>query len=342
MPAPSPAETACLTQPLRIVGRTGRREVVFPTRVHLAPMEGVTDRVFRSLVLDLSVDGAGAGGACTEFLRISTHPLPERAIRRELGPLRDDVPVGVQFMAPTPEFLAESVAAAERAGASWIDLNFGCPVKKVFGKGAGSALLANPALLGSIVRAAVEATELPVSAKIRAGVDDDSTLEAVVDAVADAGAAMLTIHARRRVDSYKTPARWEWITRAVERWSARRGDDLVLGNGGIDSPAAAARMRRETGCAAVMVGRATIADPFLFRRATGGPPATASEAAAFALAYLSALQPDPDNRRGLGRFKQLVRYYRAGELFAGREDERRALLRAQTAGALRDWFAARV
>ena len=317
----------------RMTGRAQSRELVFPSPLLLAPMEGVTDRTFRAAVLDLG----GAGGACTEFLRISVAPIPVRVIRRELGAPRTDAPVGVQIMSPGLEHLAATVVNAERAGAAWIDLNFGCPVARVCGKGSGSALLADPALLGRIVAEAVAATELPVSAKIRAGIDDTSRLAEVVDAVASAGAAMLTVHGRRRVDSYNDPANWDWIAFAVERWRGRASGP-VCGNGSVGSAADARRMMRETGCDLVMVGRGAIADPFVFREFAGHAPASAADAAAFALRYADAIQPDAAAHHRLGRIKQLVRWYRAGGLFDGREDERARLLRAADAGTIREFF----
>jgi tRNA-dihydrouridine synthase C len=316
-----------------MTGRGASREVGFAAALLLAPMEGVTDRTFRAAVLDLG----GAGGACTEFLRISVAPIPEWVIRRELGAPRVDAPVAVQIMPPGVEHLAATVANAERAGAAWIDLNFGCPVARVCGKGAGAALLADPALVGRIVTEAVAATELPVSAKIRAGIDDASRLGEIVDAVASAGAAMLTVHGRRRVDGYADPANWDWIAEAVARWRGRSAGP-VCGNGGVASAADARRMMKDTGCDLVMVGRGALADPFVFREFSGGPPAGAAEAAAFALRYADAIQPDVAAHHRLGRIKQLVRWYRAGGLFDGREDERARLLRAGDAGTIRSWF----
>jgi tRNA-dihydrouridine synthase C len=296
-------------------------------------MDGVTDRTFRAAVLDLG----GVGGACTEFLRISVGPVPARVVRRELGPARTDVPVAVQIMAPSPQFLAETIVDAERAGAAWIDLNFGCPVARVCGKGAGSALLADPGLVAAIVAEAVAATELPVSAKIRVGIEDTSRLDEIVDAVAGAGAAMLTVHGRRRVDRYSDPANWSWISDAVRRWRTRSSGP-VCGNGGIESPQDARRLLAETGADLAMVGRGAIADPFVFRRFAGAPAATAAEAAAFAIRYADAIQPDTAAHHRLGRIKQLVRHYRAGGLFEGREDERERLLRAADAGSIRRFF----
>ena len=307
--------------------------VRFPSALLLAPMEGVTDAVFRDAVLDLG----GAGGASTEFLRISVATVPARVMRRHLGAPRTDVPVAVQLMAPGTEHLAESVANAERAGAAWIDLNFGCPVARVCNKGAGSALLDDPPLVGRIVAEAVAATALPVSAKIRAGVEDTSRLPEIVDAVAGAGAAMLTVHGRRRVDGYDDRANWGWIAEAAARWRTR-AEGPVCGNGGVDTPEDARRMMRETGCDLVMVGRGAIADPFVFRQFSGGSAANAAEAALFALRYADAIQPDVAARHRLGRIKQLLRRYRAGGLFEGREDDRGRLLRAAEAGEIRAWL----
>lgn len=317
-----------------IRGRTGTREVRFRCPVLLAPMEGVTDASFRSCVLDLG----GVGGACTEFVRVSVGPLPTRAIARRLGPPRDDVPVAVQIMAPDTQHLAATVANAERAGAAWIDLNFGCPVARICGKGAGSALLADPARVESIVSEAVRATELPVSAKIRVGLDDADRLDEIVDAVAAAGAAMLTVHGRRRADGLLLPANWDWIARAVSRWRTRR-DAPVCGNGDVGSAEDARRMMRETACDLVLIGRGAIANPFVFREFAGAPPASAEEAARFALRYAKAIPAGPYR---LGRVKQLVRYYRAGGLFDGRENDRERLLRAPDMDPIQAWFESRL
>ena len=332
-PARVPLVTMQPRAPVVIVGRTGRRIVSFASPMLLAPMEGVTDRKFRACVLDLGA----VGGACTEFLRVASAPIPERVLARELGPLRADAPVAVQIMAASLEHLAETVANAERAGASWIDLNFGCPVARVCGKGAGSAVLDDPPLLQRIVAEAVAATELPVSAKIRTGVGDTSRLGEIVDAVASGGAAMLTVHGRRRVDPYSAPADWRSIAIAVSLWRAR-AQGPACGNGSVDSAGDARRMMLETGCDLVMVARGALADPFVFRTFAHGTPATAAEAAAFVLRYADAVQAGSAGHARLGRLKQLVRHLRAGGVFDGREDERLRLVRASDAATFRAYF----
>ncbi len=320
---------------LRIVGRDPQRALTLPGRLLLAPMEGVTDQLFRSLVIDLG----GVGAACSEFIRISSSAMSARVVRRYLGPPRPGVPVAVQFMASDTTFLAASVHAAERVGASWIDLNFGCPVPQVFNKCAGSALLARPEQVERLVACAVGATGLPVSAKIRAGIDDASRLDEIVQAVCEAGAAMLTVHARLRCQAYSQAATWEWIALAKRRAASSGRTVPVVGNGGVADAADAARMRAETACDAVMIGRGALAVPSVFRAAAGGGAAGGPEAADFALRYAAAIEGAHGARAALSRLKQLLRWYRAGGLFAGGEAERQALLRADQLATLRAWFA---
>jgi len=307
------------------------RAVTFPNRALLAPMEGVTDPAFRRVVLGLG----HAGGACTEFQRITTHPLSRKVARRELGERHPQIPTGIQIMAAAPDHVAESVRRCEEVGAPFVDLNFGCPVKCVFGKGAGAALLDAPHKVGAIVAAAVGAATVPVTAKIRAGVDDASRLGEVVAAVADAGAAALTVHARLRRDSYDAPARWEWIAACV---AAAPTGLVVIGNGGIEHAADVQRMLDATGCDAVMVGRAAMRDPFLFGEVLGHAAAEPAAAARFLLDYDGAMHGA--QRYRLGRLKQLVRVYDAGRLFS--PETRRDILRAHDASLLRAGCHARI
>jgi len=231
----------------------------FAPAVYLAPMEGVTDRTFRGLVLEQNPGAVGA--ACTEFLRISQQPLPLRRIVEELGEPVDGVAVGVQLMGNEPDLIAETARRAGDSKAAFIDLNFGCPAPRVFKHCAGSALLAEPQLLEQVVRKCVDASSLPVTAKIRAGVDHDRDVEELARRVEQAGAAALTIHGRLRVQSYREATPWDRIRRAVAAVSIP-----VIGNGSAESPADIDAMFEQTGCAGVMVGRAAIGDPWIFAR----------------------------------------------------------------------------
>ena len=321
-------------RPLTISGRDPRRAVTFPVPLLLAPMDGVTDRCYRDLVLDLG----HAGGACTEFVRISVDAIPSKVMRRELGDPHPNAPVGLQLMAAEPEHVPRSVENAVSVGAPWIDLNFGCPVKRVFNKCAGSALLQFPEQVGAIVAEAVAATAVPVSAKIRAGVEDASLLDEIVDACAGAGAAAVTLHARLRSQSYREPANWEWIARAVQRLDGRTP---LIGNGSIERADDVHRMLAETGCDGVMVGRGAFADPFVFREARWGARATLAEAVDFAQRYFDALCPPGCSLGALGRFKQMLRFITSGGIFSGREDERSRLLRSRDRSEVAAWIAAR-
>lgn len=316
---------------LTISGRDPARAVSFSPALFLAPMEGVTEPCFRDLVIDLG----GVGGACTEFIRVSNTPVPAKVVRRFLGDVRRDCAVGAQLMASDEEHLAESVAAAEEAGAAFLDLNFGCPAPIVFSKCAGSGLLQHPDRLQRVVRCAVAATSLPVTAKLRVGIDSDAFLEDLLAAACEGGAALITLHARLRIHPYTHPAHWPWLARAKE-FLQRRGGPPLVGNGSVDTPEDAARLLRETGCDGVMIGRAAIADPWIFRQALGGPPASPEEAARFAVQYAEAMTRAHYERRALARLKQLARYYRAGNLLT--TDTRRAVLHAETLPAALSLF----
>jgi tRNA-dihydrouridine synthase C len=284
--APAQAPTPTPTLELRGPGRAVRIDP--PTL--LAPMDGVTDRAFRGMVAPLG----GLGAAVSEFVRIAVAPVPLRVFRRELGdPI--GVPVAVQLMMPDDTHLAASIANVERAGAAWIDLNFGCPAPVVFSKCAGSALLAHPERLARIFA--------------------------------------VTLHARLRITGYHEPATWGWLAEARAALAACARPVPLIGNGGIDAPGDLARMRAETGVDAVMVGRAALADPFIFRCAAGGDLPDAAEAARWAVDYLDALGG------GGPKAKQLARWFRAGGLLAD-PAERTALLRGPEP-AIRAWFAAR-
>jgi tRNA-dihydrouridine synthase len=323
---------------LTISGSDPSRAVRFDPPVLLAPMEGITDTAFRGLVIGLGGVGSarGVGGACTEFLRIAGAPLSVKAVRRALGDPAG-CPVGVQLMAAAPDHVAASVVAAEAAGAAFIDLNFGCPAPVVFDKCAGSALLAKPDALGAIVRAAVSATGLPVSAKIRAGIADASMLGEIVATIADAGAAMLTVHARLRTQAYSRPPTWEWIAQAREHLSRAGSAIPLVGNGGVDAPEDVARLRSETGCDGVMVGRAALARPFFFRELAGGSAPSPCESARFALRYHAAVAASKGERCATARLKQLLRW--SGDaLFSGCDDARARLLREPEAAAILGWL----
>ncbi|MBM3978124.1 MAG: tRNA-dihydrouridine synthase family protein, partial [Planctomycetes bacterium] len=246
----------------------------------LAPMEGVTEPSFRDLVLARNAPHE-LGGAFTDFVRVVERPIPLWKMSEHLGPHRFAQPVGVQLMGSDLAALAQTARNAVEAGAPLVDLNFGCPAKGALRGCAGSALLDDPARLEGVVRAVRAAVpEVPVTAKMRAGGTDASRLEDLARAAEAGGACLLTVHCRTRAELYQDEVDWGRIARAV---AAVRIP--VCGNGSVRTRADLERMRRETGAAFAMVGRAALGDPWVF----GPRRATRAEAARFLLDYFERL-----------------------------------------------------
>ena len=282
-------------------------ELPFTAPWLLAPMEGVTDPCFRDLVLERHAPDQ-LGGAYTEFVRVVRSALPERVLLRHLGPRRYPIPVGIQLMGADRGAVAETAARAEAVGAPLVDLNFGCPSKGALRGCAGSALLDDPSGVEALVRVCAEAVRgVPVTAKIRAGGEDTSLLEELCLAAQEGGAALLTVHARTRAEKYAVDADWSRLARA-----AAAVDIPVCGNGGVEEHADLERLRRETGCAYAMVGRAALGDPWIF----GGRRVGRREAADFLLEYVERLKGEggASFKQATARAKQLLKTWAAGQL----------------------------
>jgi tRNA-dihydrouridine synthase B len=240
----------------------------------LSPMAGVTDRVFRAVCRD-----HGAQLTWCEFVSANgvLHGNPASFDLMELG--EDEHPVGIQLFGSDPVVLARAARTAQAVGPDLIDLNFGCPVKKVVKRNGGSALLCNVPLMEEIVRAVVEAVDLPVTAKIRIGWNRDQLNYLEVTAMLqEAGACAITVHGRTRDQLFNGRADWRPIAEMVEA-----ADVPVIGNGDVFSGDDYFRMKAETRCDAVMIARGAIGNPFLFEeirvRRTGGtwtPPTVAA------------------------------------------------------------------
>lgn len=234
-------------------------------KILLAPMEGVVDPYMRELLTRLG----GYDGCVTEFIRITRGKLPRRSILRicpELaagGKTSTGVPVTVQLLGGDADAMAGNAAGIAQMGAPGIDLNFGCPSKKVNSKDGGAILLKEPERLHQIITAVRQAVpaHTPVSAKIRLGYEDTGLALANALAVEDAGADFITVHARTRRDGYRTPARWEWLARVNEALSIP-----VIANGDIRSVEDYQRCREVSGCEDVMIGRAAVSRPDLARQ----------------------------------------------------------------------------
>jgi tRNA-dihydrouridine synthase C len=229
----------------------------------LAPMEGLLDCTLRDVLTQVG----GIDRCVSEFIRVTGTLLPERAFVRivpELkqgGRTRAGVPVRAQLMGSDPACLAENAARLAGLGPAGIDLNFGCPAKVVNRHGGGAALLQEPELIHRIVAAVRRAVpaQMPVSAKMRLGFDDDARAEDCARAIAAAGACELVVHARTKADGYRPPAYWE----RIPALRAAAGGIPVVANGEIWTADDARRCREVSGCDALMLGRGMVADPGL-------------------------------------------------------------------------------
>ncbi len=226
--------------------------------VMLAPMEDVTDRAFRQLC-----KRHGADIVYTEF--ISAEAL-RRGVEKSLRKLQtDDIerPFAIQIFGSSVESMVEAAVIAEEYRPDYLDINFGCPTKKVAGKGAGAALLREPEKMAQISEAVVKAVSIPVTAKTRIGWDLESiNILDILPRLEDAGIQALALHGRTRSQMYKGRADWSWIRAAKEQ--ARIP---IIANGDIWSAEDAVAMFAETGADGVMIGRGSIGNPFIFEQA---------------------------------------------------------------------------
>lgn len=293
----------------------------------LAPMEGVTAPSFRDIVLARHAP-TDLGGAFTEFVRVIDRPVAKREMHKHLGTRRFQIPVGIQLMGSDLECVTGSAAHAAELGVPVLDLNFGCPARGALKGCAGAAALKEPSGVEAAVRAAVKGVDgrTPVTAKIRAGFDHDRDVEVLARAAEAGGAAMLTIHCRTRREGYQEEVFWSRIARAVEAVAIP-----VAGNGSAWLHSDLERMRRETGCAFVMVGRGALRDPWIF----SGRDVPTWEAAAFLHEYAQVLQTlGAPRRAAVGRVKQLLQYWEAGRLVGDQEGRERWLRDSDTEGFL--------
>ncbi|HKO95017.1 MAG TPA: tRNA-dihydrouridine synthase family protein, partial [Polyangiaceae bacterium] len=226
------------------------------SRTFLAPMEGITHPAFRALI----ARRPGVGVLCTEFVRIAATGLGAKYLRQQV--VREpDTALSVQVMGNHLEHMAEATEIVSRAGADIVDLNVGCPAPRVVRKGVGSAMLRDPELLRSVVAAMRARTRGCLSAKMRAGFDDAAGAVAIARLIEDAGADFLTVHPRRQVDFFQGVSDWRIIARIKQSVSIP-----VIGNGDVWYAQDALRMRAETGCDGVMIGRGALRNPWIFEQ----------------------------------------------------------------------------
>jgi nifR3 family TIM-barrel protein len=283
-----------------------------PFPLILAPMAGVSEAPFRQICRTM-----GADVVLSEF-------LSSEAIRRRIRNTLEGAefeecerPIGIQIYGSDPDGMAEAAALiTEHYRPEFIDINFGCPVKKVVQRNGGSGCLRDLDLVARIIRAVIGATHLPVTVKTRSGWDELSRDPVTIALrMQDAGARAFTLHARTRTQMFSGKARWDEIGRVVEALEIP-----VIGNGDIETAADIVRMREHTGCAGVMVGRGAFGNPWIFRDAqallAGGPAGAAPDAAErfrVALAHARlALRLQGDSRKTVIEFRKHLGWYTRG------------------------------
>ncbi len=223
----------------------------------LAPMEDVTDPAFR-----LMCKRFGADMVYTEFVSSDALIRQVNKTQQKLHICDDERPVAIQIYGRIPEAMVEAAQICEEAQPNILDLNFGCPVKKVAGKGAGAGMLRDIPKMLEITRKVVDAVKIPVTVKTRLGWDDSSKIIVeLAEALQDCGIAALAIHGRTRAQMYTGKADWSLIGAVKDN---PRMHIPIIGNGDVTSPEIAKQQFEQTGVDAIMIGRATIGRPWIF------------------------------------------------------------------------------
>lgn len=225
--------------------------------LQLAPMEGVGDRSFRKAMASVG----GFDEAVRDFIRVPKNAhiksLAAEYEPEELAP----IPLAAQLMGADPELMALTAQEIEKKGATRIDINCGCPSNTVTGRGAGSSLLREPAFLNEIAKAVVQSVSIPVTLKMRSGFDDTSLFKENLLAAQESGVRYITLHPRTKADGYGPPAKWDLIAEAKTILKIP-----LVGNGDILNVENALEMLRITQCDALMIGRGSVINPFIFHQ----------------------------------------------------------------------------
>lgn len=275
-----------------------------------APMAGITDKAFRILAKE-----AGCGLVCTEMVSdqaLLYGNVKTGAILNISGEAR---PVSIQIFGSDPAYMAGAAEIVESCGASLIDINMGCPTPKIVRNGEGSALMKDPKKAAEIVKAVVDKVRVPVTVKMRKGWDEKSVNAVeLARAVVDAGASAITVHGRTRSQFYSGKADWGVIAAVKKAVKVP-----VIGNGDIWSPADAPAMMNETGCDAIMIGRAALGNPWIFSRTVKFlkcgellPEPKAKEKVAMALRHLELLVQFKGERVAVWEMRKHAAWYTRG------------------------------
>ncbi len=224
----------------------------------LAPMDGITDKVFRKICKEM-----GATLTYSEFVSADAIIRNVKVSFDKISKNEDEYPFVVQIFGNNPDIMGEAAKLIESAGADIIDLNFGCPMKKIVSKGAGAALLKNPELMLEITKNVVKNVNVPVTVKTRLGWDENSIIiDKIARELQDCGIAALTLHARTRRQLYSGEADWDYFLKLKSDPSF---SIPLIANGDIDNPQKAKLLFEDYGVDGVMIGRAAIGNPWIFK-----------------------------------------------------------------------------
>lgn len=350
-----PAKEGCAAPaealPARAEIRAGARVLRIEPATVLAPMSGLTDTVFRRFIRHVgelatapgaTAEPAAPYGGCglimTEFTSADGLIRSEKVARRYLSFAEDEHPIAAQLFGSDAEALAEAARLVEQLGFDAVDLNLGCPAKKVVKCNGGSGLLRDLPLLGRLFERIRAAVEIPFTVKFRAGWDERSLVHVELARLAEAsGVNALALHARTREQGYAGEARWEWIAEVKQAVKIP-----VWGNGDVRKPEEAAEMAARTGCDGIMIGRAAASNPWIFeqmdswRRTGSYRQPSEAERGRLIRAYFTRLE-QAGMPGGLGKMKQFAAWFTHGvreggalrQAIYGARSEREAIERVE-------------
>jgi len=290
----------------------------------LAPMAGFSDQPFRRLAREFGADEVFSEMVSANAL-VREHPRTRNMMRLHAN----EKPATIQIFGADPEVMAEAALMAEATGCSFLDINMGCPARKIVKNGAGSALLDNPGLAAKIVKKVARAVKTPVSVKIRTGKNPQNKTGFNVALMAeDCGAKRISVHARSVADGFSGPVDYDFVAELKKRLSVE-----VIGNGGIKSPGDAREWINRTDCDGLLIGRGAIGRPSIFTAIKTGADKPGMEDCKIILRHCDLIERFYDEKRALGPMRGHLMYYSKGLQTAGKF--RKEINNAQTFGELK-------